>query len=36
METREYKLNFGIVKVSIDGNTCTGAYQNNGTVSWHH
>jgi hypothetical protein len=33
METREYKLNFGIVKVSIDGNTCTGAYQNNGTFS---
>ena len=33
METREYKLNFGIVKVSIDGNTCTGTYQNNGTFS---
>ena len=30
METREYKLNFGIVKVTIDGNTCTGTYQNNG------
>lgn len=30
METREYKCSFGIVKVTIDGNTCTGTYQNNG------
>ena len=33
METREYKCSFGIVKVTIDGNTCTGTYQNNGTFS---
>lgn len=30
METREYKCSFGIVKVTIDGNICTGTYQNNG------
>ena len=33
METREYKLNFGIVKVTIDGDTCTATYQNNGKFS---
>lgn len=30
METREYKCSFGIVKVTIDGDTCTGTYQKNG------
>src|SRR6056300_1525775 len=33
METREYKLNIGTVKVTIDGDTCTGTYQNNGKFS---
>jgi len=30
METREYKCSFGIVKISIDGDHCTGSYQKNG------
>ena len=33
METREYKLNFGILEVSIDGDKCTGTYQKNGRFS---
>ena len=32
-ESREYELNFGIVKIIIDGTTCTGTYQNNGEFS---
>ena len=33
MATREYKLNFGIVKVTIEGDNCTATYQNNGEFS---
>ena len=30
MDTREYKCSFGIVKITIDGNQCSGTYQKNG------
>tara|TARA_Y100000385_G_scaffold39678_1_gene36899 strand:+ start:54 stop:980 length:927 start_codon:yes stop_codon:yes gene_type:complete len=30
METIDYKCSFGIVKITIDGDKCTGSYQKNG------
>lgn len=33
MEKREYQCSFGIVRLTIDGTTCTGTYQKSGTLS---